>query len=198
MAFYESPRFPDYLAYGLVVSPMFATDIVRVNSGHESSNARWNQAIRMFDGATTHRTQAQKDEIDNFFHAVARGRANRFRIKDVTDYTDGGFGVLTAISGSPSNTYQLGKRATSGAQTYTRDIRKPIDPVSVSGGGTYSIDYTTGVLTHTAGAAPTAWTGEFDCAVRFDHDELEWEVAARSGSSILYIARELRLIEVRV
>jgi uncharacterized protein (TIGR02217 family) len=198
MSFFESPRFPNYLAFGLEVAPMFATDIVRVNSGFESSNQRWQQALRTYDGSTTHRTAAQKAEIEAFFAAM-RGRMHGFRLKDIADYRHndaGGAGVVYLVTGS---TYQLAKLYTSGAQTYRRDIRKPVvASVSIAGGGTYSaIDPVTGRFTHDAGGAPTGWEGEFDVPVRFDHDTLAFEVAARSQAALVFLANELRLVEIR-
>lgn len=201
MTFYETPRFPDYLAFGLQVSFAFATDLIEVNSGQVSTNARWSQPLRLFDGRTTHRTSTQRNEIEAFFAAIARGRANAFRIKDVTDYDADSRGVLTAISSSPSGTYQLGKTYTSGVTVFTREITKPNDPIVVAGGGTYNVDYTTGIVTHTAGPAPTGWTGTFDVPVQFLHDDLVWEVAAKKvsgGGEYLYIATQMQLREVRV
>lgn len=194
MSFYESPRFPNYLAYGLELGPMFASDVVRVSSGHESTNQRWSQALRVFDGSTTHRTPAQRTEIESFFKTM-RGRTHRFRVKDLTDFLDDNAGIVTLVSG---NIYQMYKRYTSGAQTYDREIRKPVDPVVITGGGSYTVDYTTGRVTHNSGNAPTGWIGAFDVPVRFDHDELKFEVATRSGGQIYYRATELRLVEVRV
>ena len=193
--FIETPVFPDYLAPGLELGPMFATDVIRVNSGHEASNVRWSQALRVWNGATTHRTEAERLAIEAFFLA-AKGRANPFRLRDITDYKDEGRGVVTLVSG---NVYQLGKTYTSGAQIHTRDIRKPRSgEVSVQGGGTYSLDTTTGRVTHTGGGVPTGWTGLFDVPVRFDHDQLVFEFAGRSQTKPVFLAQELRLVEVRV
>ena len=194
--FIETPVFPDYRGNGLELVPTFATDVIRVNSGHEASNLRWSQPLRVFNGATTHRTKAERDEIEAFFLAVAKGRANQFRVRDITDYQDEGRGVVTLVSG---NVYQLGKTYTSGAQVHTRDIRKPRSgEVSVQGGGTYSLDFTTGRVTHTGGGVPTGWTGLFDVPVRFDHDGLVFEFAGRSQAKPVFLAQELRLVEVRV
>jgi uncharacterized protein (TIGR02217 family) len=158
--FIESPVFPDYRGYGLRLVPSFATDLIQVRSGFEGGNQRWSQPLRTFDGATAHRTQAERAAIEAFFVSVAKGRANQFRLRDITDYKDEGRGVVTLVSG---NVYQLGKTYTSGAQIHTRDIRKPRSgEVSVQGGGSYSLDFNTGRVTHTGGGAPTGWTGLFD------------------------------------
>lgn len=196
MSFYESPRFPDYLAYGLLVGPAFNTDVVRVKSGAESRNQLWEQELHEFDGTTTARTAAERLEITSFFRTM-KGRTHGFRIKDWSDYQDEGAGVLTLL-GSPANTYQLAKRYTSGNQTYDRPITKPVSgTVAIQGGGTYSLDTTTGIVTHTAGNAPTGWTGEFDVPARFDQDDLKWEVQG-SGSGRLYLANSLKIVELRI
>lgn len=193
--FLETPIFPDYLAYGLKLGPQFATDLLQVRSGFESSNERWAQPLRNWDGATTHRTSAQRAEIEAYFLSVARGRARRFRLRDVTDFQDQGRGVVTLVSG---NIYQLGKTYTSGAQVFTREIRKPrAGEVAVQGGGSYTLDDTTGRVTHNSGPAPTGWTGLFDVPVRFDHDVLTFTFAGRSGGQPVFVADELRLVEVR-
>jgi uncharacterized protein (TIGR02217 family) len=194
--FHESPRFPDYLAYGLQLGPMFATDTIRLRSGAESNNQIWAQPLRMWDGSTTHRTAAERAAIDNFFTAVAAGRANGFRLKDITDYKDAGAGVVYLVSGT---TYQIAKNYVSGAQTHRRDIKKPVvGEVSIQGGGVYSaLDTTTGRFTHTSGSAPTGWVGEFDVPVRFDHDQLTWELASRSGNGLIFVATELHMVEIR-
>ena len=85
MAFYESPRFPDYLAYGLVVGPGYATSIVRTSSGREQRNQNWSVELHEFDGSTTTRTQAERDEIDAFFRTMY-GRTHGFRVKNYSDF----------------------------------------------------------------------------------------------------------------
>lgn len=188
MSFYESPVFPDYLAYGLQVGPAFSTTVVRVQSGAESRNQLWEAELRSFDGSTTHRTPVERNEITAFFLAM-RGRLHGFRIRDISDYlVAAGEGVLIAVTGGN----QLAKRYTSGALTYDRPIYKPRSAITLVGGG--SVDYTTGLVT---GGSPTSWTGAYDVPARFDQDELPWEVAAPHGSSKMFVANAMRIIETR-
>lgn len=193
--FYESPRFPDYLAYGLVEGPAFSSTVIQVKSGAESRNQQWSQELHTFDGSTTGRKQSERDEITSFFRTMA-GRINGFRIKDYADFQDGGAGLLRATT--IANVYQLIKRYTSGSQTYNRDITKPISPIVLSGGGSYTVDYTTGLVTVVSGAIPTAWTGQFDVPARFDHDDLKWDLVTRAGGGIIYQAQQLRIVELRI
>jgi len=190
MAFLETPRFPDYLAFGLVVGPVDSRTRIRTDSGQVFTNLNWSHYLTRLDGTTTARTQAQRDEIDNFFRAV---RADGFRIRDYSDYQAGSSGVVTQLT---STTFQLGKTYTKGSATYTRKITKPVSAISVSGGGTYTVDYTTGIVTKVSGANPTGWTGEFDIPVQFEASELVWQVVARGAGGLMYIADELKMMEM--
>lgn len=192
MAFHESPRFPDHLAFGLVVGPLDSRTRIRTESGLVTINVNWAHYLTKFNGSTTHRTQAERDEIDAFFRAV---RADGFRIKDWADYKSDSRGVLTAID---STHFQLGKTYTSGSTTYTRKISKPISTITLTGGGSYSVDYTTGIVTKISGANPTAWSGEFDVPVQFDTDELYWQIATRAGSGLMFVCDELTMTEMRL
>lgn len=196
MAFYETPVFPDYLAYGLIVGPAFTTTVVRVQSGVESRNQIWEFDLRAFDGTTTHRTPKERNAITAFFLAM-RGRLHGFRIRDISDYkVEAGEGVVGAAIGSPSSGLQLMRRYTSGALTYDKPVFKPRSPIVLTGGGSYTVDYATGVVLYT-GSPPTGWTGTYDLPARFDHDELPWEVAAPHGNDKLYIATQMRIVETR-
>jgi uncharacterized protein (TIGR02217 family) len=190
MSFLETPRFPDYLAFGLVVGPVDSRTTIRTDGGQVFTNLNWSHYLTRFDGTTTARTQAQRDEIDNFFRAV---RADGFRIRDYSDYQAGAFGVLTAIT---STTFQLGKMYSKGSATYTRKITKPVSTIALSGGGTYTVDYTTGIVTKVSGANPTAWTGEFDIPVRFEANELTWQVVGRAAGGLMYVADQLKMMEI--
>jgi uncharacterized protein (TIGR02217 family) len=192
MSFHESPRFPDKLAYGLQAGPTDSRTRLRTESGRVTTNVNWAHFLTRFNGTTTHRSQADRDEIDAFFRAV---RANGFRIKDWSDYKSDGRGVLTQLS---PTTWQLGKTYTSGSATYTRTISKPVSAITVAGGGVYSVDYTTGIVTKTSGADPTSWSGEFDVPVQFDADELMWDIAARSGDALMYVCDSLTMTELRL
>jgi uncharacterized protein (TIGR02217 family) len=192
MSFLETPRFPDKLAYGLVVGPLDSRTRIRTDSGQVTINVNWAHYLTKFNGSTTHRTQAERDEIDAFFRAV---RADGFRVKDWSDYKSDSRGVVTALS---PTTWQIGKSYTSGAATYTRKITKPVSAITVAGGGSYTVDYTTGIITKNSGASPTGWSGEFDVPVQFDSDELFWQVATRGAGGLMYICDDLTMTEMRL
>lgn len=192
MSFHEAPRFPDKLAYGLLVGPLDSRTRIRTDSGQVTINVNWAHYLTKFNGTTTHRTQAERDEIDSFFRAV---RADGFRVKDWSDYKSDSRGVVTALS---STTWQIGKTYASGSTTYTRKIAKPVSTITVAGGGSYTVDYTTGIVTKVSGASPTGWSGEFDVPVQFDSDELLWQVATRGAAGLMYTCDELTMTEMRL
>lgn len=171
MSFFESPRFPEGISNGAKGGPGYSTDVVVVNSGFEQRNGIWTMARCSYDVGHGVKSQTDMATLIAFFR-VCKGRLHGFRFKDWADYAAAGSeGVVALISGS---TYQMYKRYTNAAGTEDRVITKPVSgTVSVAGGGTYSINYATGVITVTAGAVPTGWTGEFDVPCRFDTDQMD-------------------------
>lgn len=171
MAFLESPRLSVLISFGAQGGPAFSTDVVTVRAGYESRNAAWSQARHQFEIGLTVRPQPQFELIRDHFMAV-RGRLDGFRFKDHTDYQvstaearliplHGTNQVGTSGVGYGVPSFQLGKYYAAGANSYIRDIRKPvIGTLSVRrngsnvtagvGAGNYAIDTTTGVVTFVA------------------------------------------------
>jgi len=196
MSFNETARFPLQIALGAQGGPEYTTNIITVDNGFESRTAVWSASRLKFDIGTRPMTKADTDALIAFFRSV-KGRAYGFRFRDWSDYqatTDnGGF---TAIAGA---TYQMVKTYASGSLSEVRSISKPVaGTVSVSGSGVYSIDYTTGILTVASGAAPTAWSGEFDVPVRFDTDTMQLDAINKNGESLLIQWGQIPILEVRV
>ncbi|WP_454737589.1 DUF2460 domain-containing protein [Cupriavidus necator] len=162
MAFLESPRFPDNIAFGATVGPAYMTVVTPVYSGREARAIAWTQSRCNFEVGRRLMSVADTAAIDAFFRVV-KGRAYGFRIKDWTDYsvtTATGFLAATATPG----VFQLSKGYASGALTETRSITKPVvgtvqlyrnaAPVSAGGGaGQYALDTTTGLVTFVADAS---------------------------------------------
>lgn len=79
---------------------------------------------------------------------------------------------------------------------YDRLIAKPVNgPTAVQGGTTPTIAYTTGIVTSTT--APTSWSGEFDCKVRFDTDQMRSETIDKSGSELIIGWASIPIVEVK-
>lgn len=171
MAFKETPRFPEDVSVGSKFGPGYSTSIARNIGGFEASNQNWSMPLYEGDVGYGVRTQAELDSLLAFFHGVA-GMHNGFRFKNFNDFAvTGAQGTFIQLTGT---TWQMYKTYTYGALTKARKISKPIAGAVIAGGGSYSLDTTTGIIT-TLGSPtvpPTSWTGEFDTPVRFDLDKM--------------------------
>jgi uncharacterized protein (TIGR02217 family) len=192
MAFIETPRFPESIGAGSQFGPGYSTSIARNAGGFEVNNQNWSMPLYQGNVIQGVRTQAELDDLLAFFHGVA-GMHNGFRFKNFNDYqVVEGQGVLVAIDATH---WQLYKKYTFAALQTLRKISKPVTgTVVLTGGGTYSVDSTTGIVTKSAGADPTDWTGEFDFPVRFDIDQMlpQWI------SFELYDWTSIAIIELRL
>lgn len=170
MPFVETPRFPDAIAAGTQFGPGYSTGKARNLGGYEAGNQNW--SMPLYEGDVSHgaKTLALIADLLAFFHGVA-GMHKGFRFKDFADYSvSGSQGTLVALTAS---TWQMYKTYTYGALTATRKIQKPLATgITIAGGGTYTYDSTTGIVTKVSGADPTGWTGQFDVPVRFNVDRM--------------------------
>ena len=181
MSFLETPRFPESIAFGAVGGPVWFTSTTLNMAGYRAAVANFSQSMHRYDVSHGLKTDEQMRELIAFFQAM-RGRYHGFRFKDWSDYTvESGEGFFTTID---STHRQLLKRYETGALTYDRDIKKPVDgSLTIAGSGTYTVDYTTGILTITSGSAPTGWTGEFDVPCVFSSDEMRITLEDYNGTT---------------
>lgn len=197
---FSEVQFPSDIAYGSLGGPEFSTDIVMTHSGHEQRNSNWSMARARYNVATGVKTKAQLESLIAFFRA-RQGQAFGFRYKDWSDYT--GIGAFVGTGNGSQTIFQLTKQYSSGAETVSRTITKPVsgtvsvylDSVLQSSG--VSIDMTNGEVTFSV--APSNGVQiqadfEFDVPVRFATDRL----ATRLESYGAYSALDIPLIEVRV
>lgn len=207
MAFHEV-RFPDNISRGARGGPERRTQIVELASGAEERNASWANSRRRYDVAYGIRRADDLAAVVAFFEA-RNGRLHGFRFKDWADFKS----CLPSQAPSPTNQpigtgngsatlFQLTKRYTSGAQSWTRVITKPVaGTVTIALNGTpqasgWSVSTTTGLITFvTAPAAGVALTAgfEFDVPVRFDTDALDVTLDLERLGSITSIP----LVEIR-
>jgi uncharacterized protein (TIGR02217 family) len=204
VAFIESPRFPDRLAYGAMGGPAFSTSVVTSASGAEARNAEWAYPLHSWDVSQGINGQADWQVLRAFFMA-AGGKRRGWRFKDWTDYqashTGDEAGVATALT---ATTFQMVKRYTSGSLTQDRIIYKPVAgtvevKVSAVVDGTASVDATTGVITIASAPAASAitWSGQFDVPMRFDTDALQARVVARNlRDGLLHEWGEIPIVEL--
>lgn len=181
-------RFPDDISYGSSGGPGFMTSIVEMDSGSEVRVPRWAQPRWQYNVAYGVKSQTQLSTLINFYMNVL-GATYGFRYKDWADYTSASDGISalaftdqTIGTGDGSKTtFQLVKKYSYGAYSYTRTIVKPVagagkvrvaaDGVEMTSG--WSIDTTTGVITFSSapGVGVVITAGfEFDVPVRFGAD----------------------------
>lgn len=180
VSFFETPRFPDIVSEGAIGGPSFNTAVWEGHAGLEQRSANWGTARHLYNVGYGIRTSADMDDVREIFY-LARGKFSGFRFKDWCDYkiTSGNIGT----GDGTTTVYDIVKKYTVGAYTYTRRILKPVNgtllvyvnSVLKTETTDYTVDYTTGEITFLA--APTAGhaivvTCEFDVPVRFDVDEI--------------------------
>ena len=207
MAFHEV-RFPDNISRGARGGPERRTQVVELASGDEERNASWANSRRRYDVAYGIRRADDLAAVVAFFEA-RNGRLHGFRYKDWADYksclpsqaitaTDQQIGTGTGSQ----QTFQLGKRYASGAQTWVRSVAKPVAGTVRVALGTveqlsgWTLDATTGVITFTAAPAGGVIVRagfEFDVPVRFDSDTLDMTLDFERLGSITAIP----LLEIR-
>ncbi|MBN8531720.1 MAG: DUF2460 domain-containing protein [Alphaproteobacteria bacterium] len=198
MAFVEV-RFPADISYGSSGGPGYATDIVETVAGHEQRNANWAAARARYNVAHGVRTQEQLDELIAFFRA-RRGRAHGFRFKDWTDFK--GIAQLIGTGNGSQTAFQLVKVYTSGGETETRVIAKPVAGTlavykdGVLQGDGYSVNTVTGIITFSvapANGVAVSADFEFDVPVRFDTDRLSASLEAYG----VHAWSDIPLVELR-
>jgi uncharacterized protein (TIGR02217 family) len=208
MAFHEV-RFPDNISRGARGGPERRTQIVELASGAEERNASWANSRRRYDVAYGIRRADDLAAVVAFFEA-RNARLHGFRFKDWADFksclpsqTPGPANQPIGTGNGAATLFQLTKRYSSGAQSWTRTITKPVaGTVTIALNGTpqasgWSVSTTTGLITFSAApAAGVAITAgfEFDVPVRFDTDALDVTLDLERLGSITSIP----LVELRL
>jgi len=132
MAFHDV-QFPTDISKGSSGGPMRRTDIVTLRSGAEERNAIWANSRHVYDAGMGLRNTDDLYEVIQFFEA-RNGRLHAFRWKDWSDYRSGlprqavtAFDQDIGTGDGATVAFQLSKTYTSGANSYTRDITKPVE-----------------------------------------------------------------------
>lgn len=158
MAFDEI-QFPVDISYGSSASPSYKTDVVILESGHESRAALLEFPRYVYDVSYGVKTKEQLTNLHAFFHG-RKGRFRGFRFKDHFDFT----ATDTPLVVTGSRTIQLTKRYISGSEILNRVIRKPIDPITMRRNGgafvAFSLNDTTGIITLTPDATSSIASGD--------------------------------------
>lgn len=196
MAFLETPRLDSCFAMGVSGGPSFNTAIAILDSGFEYANQNWSQSRRTFIASYDAKRPEVFASLLDYFMAVG-GMANQFRVKDPFD--NSATSTQGVVSQLTATTFQMYKRYSKGAFTHNRKVQKPVsNTVTVIGGTTPVVDYTTGIITVASGT-PTGWYGDFDVPCRFKTDMFNAAVVNRNLSAGLIITwSDVEILEVRI
>ncbi len=175
-------RFPTEISYGSKGGPSFRTTVFESEAGFEQRNREWAKARCRYDASYGITDKDNMKAVLDFFYNMG-GKATGFRWKDWMDYRLVEQNIGTG-NGAQTE-FQIIKTYVVGANTYTREIKKPVDNasspfiVTVDGapvlyGTDYTVDSTTGLMTFSTAPASGAIlvTCQFDVPVRFDTDEM--------------------------
>jgi len=204
-------RFPATLSFGSVGGPERRTEIVTLANGFEERNSPWKHARRRYDAGISMRSLDDVELLIAFFEA-RQGQLNGFRWKDWSDYkscvaskeVDCDDQVIGLGDGVTTD-FQICKTYTSGSQSYTRPITKPVVGTVLVGvqqqiqteTTDYTIDHATGLISFftapDVGAEVSAGF-EFDVPVRFDTDRIQTSVASFQAGDVPNVP----IVEVRV
>ncbi len=210
MGFHEV-RFPAAISFGSIGGPERKTEIVSLANGFEERNTPWAHSRRRYDAGLGMQTLDELEEVIAFFEA-RRGQLFGFRWKDWTDYkssrpsrdvdpSDQPLGVGDGLA----TQFQLSKRYSSGGESYTRPISKPVegtarvalDGVEVVQGLDWVIDTQTGTLAFVEPPVPGTIVSagfEFDVPVRFDTDAIRISAVSFEGGEV----PDVPVVEVRI
>ncbi len=210
MSFHEV-RFPTSISFGSVGGPERKTEIVSLANGHEERNSPWTHSRRRFDAGLGVRSLDDLEGLVAFFEARG-GQLFGFRWKDWTDFkstrssrTISALDQTLGIGDGVKTVFQLLKSYVSGAEAYTRWIRKPVDGsviIAVDGeeitqSSGWTVDPTTGAVSFDAPPAPgmVVTSGfEFDVPVRFDTESIRLSMVSFQAGEV----PDVPVIEVRV
>ncbi|SEB59853.1 DUF2460 domain-containing protein [Rhodobacter sp. 24-YEA-8] len=198
---FHEVRFPANLSFGSVGGPERRTEIVTLTNGFEERNTPWAHSRRHYDAGVGLRSLDDLEALIAFFEA-RRGQLHGFRWKDWSDYRSclpsGKVGPLDQFLGhgdGVNTAFPLLKSYRSGAEDYSRPIRKPVagsvlvalaDDPKV-GGIEFTVDSAKGEVLFEVppplGARVTAGF-EFDVPVRFDADRIQVSVASFQAGDV--------------
>jgi uncharacterized protein (TIGR02217 family) len=197
-AFHEV-QFPTDISEGSTGGPQFNTEVVALSSGYEKRNANWDYPRERWNVAYGIKDESLLTLLSEFFYA-RKGRLTGFRFKNPDDFqtTDEELGT----GDGSTQGFQLVRTYTSGGETTTRKITKPVAGTvdvyvdSVLQGSNVSVDTTTGIVTFdsppSSGEVITA-DFDFDIPVRFDVDHIPIQFPSYQARAVDVPIVELKL-----
>ncbi|TDR88962.1 DUF2460 domain-containing protein [Enterovirga rhinocerotis] len=191
--------FPTDIARGSRGGPVRLTEIVTLASGREHRNARWADSRRRYDAGLGIRTLDALHAVIAFFEE-RRGRLVGFRFRDRADERSCAPSLAPSPADQPIGTgdgtttaFQLAKTYGGSFSPYRRVIAKPVAGsvrIAVSGDEVvsgWSLDPATGLVAFAAApppGSPITAGFRFDVPVRFDTDQLEFDLAAFEAGEV--------------
>jgi uncharacterized protein (TIGR02217 family) len=166
--------------------------------GFESRNQKWSNQRASYEVGQVNRSAEETEILVAFFSAVAKGRTNGFRFRDIADFETTGENEPLGVGTGAEATYQLMRRYSLAGQVYDRVITKPVEGTVLVYVDTVltaaTVDHTRGLVTMTAPAGAVLGASfAFDVPCRFDTDQLRLErVSHNSYSWPSIILRETR------
>lgn len=143
---FDEVTFPEDISREALFVPKRPVGVVKLGSGYEHRNERWDEALRSYDAGLGIRDISALRTALAFWQARG-GRLRGFRFKDWSDYE----ATNEPLSPDGSPTVKLTRTYASGSQKHVRDIKKPRTGVSMErGGSSYTfaaLDTTTGIVT---------------------------------------------------
>lgn len=203
---FDDVLFPLALGREASVAPMFLTQVVESQAGHEQRSSDWADARMQYDAGPGVRSEADLAELIAFFRA-RRGAAKGFRFSDPLDDRSCGFGETPSIldqrlgiGDGVTSTFQLCKYYGSGEDAQRRVITRPVagsivvavDGIAASGWAHMGKGAIAFDEAPPEGAVLTAGF-RFDVPVRFAEDRLEVSRATFAAGEAVSVP----LVEVR-
>jgi uncharacterized protein (TIGR02217 family) len=199
MAFLEDVVFPQNVSTGSGGGPGFRNTIVVGGAGIEQRIVHWQTARARYRVGYGMKSWADLTAVLALFRN-AQGRAHGFRYRDPLDHRI--TGQIIGAGDGATTAFQIVKDYAVAGQVYRRTIAKPVPgtlAVSLDGapqGGDWSVETATGIITFAAppghGVAVSV-NCQFHVPVRFDHDELQINLASFNVGE----APDITLIELR-
>lgn len=172
-------RFPDFISRGAIGGLRWPMNRVRLQSGFVHRYPKADQPEGAWEVSHVARLQQAFELVRDFWMSMGGGEYG-FRFKDWTDYrVTTATCALVEIDTTHSQLARLYSVTDIYGDTFTRSriLQKIVPGTFTPTGGTgLDLDYNTGILEHGSGAAPTAFTCEFDNPCIFGTDEMRGEL----------------------
>jgi uncharacterized protein (TIGR02217 family) len=200
MTGFHEVQFPPKIAYGASGGAEFSTTITTTSAGFEQRNINWQTARGRWEISSGLKTKTDMETLQAFFRARF-GKAYGFRFKDWSDYS--AIGQILGIGNGSQTQFQLIKMYTSGGNTYTRDIKKPVTGtvkiylnglLQASGLTVNTVSAIVGFSTPPSSGFTVSADFEFDVPVRFDTDTL----SIRLEGPNIFVWDTIPLVELRL